>query len=390
MSAINTVRRGLAPVALAVAVACALGACKKEPTAADGAVATATQQTPAPTAESVVSASVNAMSADQLRSEASKAYDENRLYAPAGNNAMEYYLALRDKAPADAGASSALTDLMPMTVIAAEQAIAREDFDESKRLSALIEKAAEADGGTGSQAPGRTGQETRRGPAQAAGAATPANRRTGSDRPVQCCRTSGGSGRSAAPTGSGGGSRTPAGCRCGRRTTTPAGGRQHAGSRTTGTCCVERIACDYPIGAALSGGCPASGCGRLSAGGVHRGHRWHRERCTGGVGRHATPVPARFREGSHVGSETLALPAHQPSHHQPPDDQFPAIRSGSTCMKKPGTRRAFSWLAQTFRPRSPASPDDNARRPATTARLPGRARQSGRLPIARRWGFHRG
>ncbi|MGV8942817.1 energy transducer TonB [Thermomonas sp.] len=141
MSAINTVRRGLAPVALAVAVACALGACKKEPTAADGAVATATQQTPAPTAESVVSASVNAMSADQLRSEASKAYDENRLYAPAGNNAMEYYLALRDKAPADAGASSALTDLMPMTVIAAEQAIAREDFDESKRLSALIEKA---------------------------------------------------------------------------------------------------------------------------------------------------------------------------------------------------------------------------------------------------------
>ena len=142
MSAINTVRRGLAPVALAVAVACALGACKKEePTAADGAVATATQQAPAPTAESVVSASVNAMSADQLRSEASKAYDENRLYAPAGNNAMEYYLALRDKAPADAGASSALTDLMPMTVIAAEQAIAREDFDDAKRLSALIEKA---------------------------------------------------------------------------------------------------------------------------------------------------------------------------------------------------------------------------------------------------------
>ena len=141
MSAINTVRRGLAPVALAVAVACALGACKKEPAAADTAAATAAQTAPAPTPESVVSASVNAMSVDQLRSEASMAYGENRLYAPAGSNAMEYYLALRDKSPADAGASSALTDLMPMTVIAAEQAIAREDFTEAKRLAALIEKA---------------------------------------------------------------------------------------------------------------------------------------------------------------------------------------------------------------------------------------------------------
>ena len=141
MSAMNTVRRGLAPVALAVAVACALGACKKEPPAADAAaVAAPAQQAPAATPESVVSATVNAMTADELRNEASKAYDENRLYAPAGNNAMEFYLALRDKAPADAGASSALTDLMPMTVIATEQAIAREDFDEAKRLSALIEK----------------------------------------------------------------------------------------------------------------------------------------------------------------------------------------------------------------------------------------------------------
>ncbi len=140
MFAINTVRRGLAPVVLAVAVACALGACKKEPAAADTAASTTAQQAPAPTPASVVSASVNAMTVDQLRSEASKAYGENRLYAPAGNNAMEYYLALRDKAPADAGASSALTDLMPMTVIATEQGIAREDFAEAKRLAAMIEK----------------------------------------------------------------------------------------------------------------------------------------------------------------------------------------------------------------------------------------------------------
>ena len=140
MSANNNVRRVLAPLALAVAVACALGACKKdEPTAA--AVPAAGQVAPAPTPQSVVSASVTAMTPDQLRSEAARAYGENRLYAPAGNNAMEYYLALRDKQPADAGASSALTDLLPMTVIAAEQGIAREDYVEAKRLAALIEKA---------------------------------------------------------------------------------------------------------------------------------------------------------------------------------------------------------------------------------------------------------
>ena len=140
MVAINNMRRGLAPLALAVAVACALGACKKDEAAAEAGPAAA-QQAPAPTPESVVSATVSAMGADQLRSEASKAYGENRLYAPAGNNAMEFYLALRDKQPADAGASSALTDLLPMTVIATEQGIAREDFAEAKRLAALIEKA---------------------------------------------------------------------------------------------------------------------------------------------------------------------------------------------------------------------------------------------------------
>ena len=81
------------------------------------------------------------MSADQLRAAASKALGENRIYAPGGDNAMEYYLALRDKLPSDASVTSALTDLMPYTLIATEQSIGREDFVEAQRLSALIEKA---------------------------------------------------------------------------------------------------------------------------------------------------------------------------------------------------------------------------------------------------------
>src|SRR5690606_33175030 len=87
-----------------------------------------------------VSAEVASLSAEQLREAASRAYQESRLYAPGGDNAMEYYLALRDKQPADAGVSSALVDLLPMTVIATEQSRDRGDFAEARRLLALIEK----------------------------------------------------------------------------------------------------------------------------------------------------------------------------------------------------------------------------------------------------------
>ncbi len=141
MSTKNSMFRGAKPVALVLAAACALTACKKEDAAAPATSQNTSQQAAAPTPESVVASSVTAMGADQLRDAASKAYNENRLYAPAGNNAMEYYLALRDKQPGDAGASSALNDLLPMAVIATEQGIAREDFVEAKRLLALLGKA---------------------------------------------------------------------------------------------------------------------------------------------------------------------------------------------------------------------------------------------------------
>ena len=137
MSLIKTTGRlrYIAPLLLIVAVA----ACsKKEEPAAPGAGAAATPAAPPPPA---VSAEVQAMDADTLRDAATKALRENRIYAPGGDNAMEYYLALRDKLPNDPGVSSALTDLMPYTLIAAEQSIAREEFTEAQRLSAIIEKA---------------------------------------------------------------------------------------------------------------------------------------------------------------------------------------------------------------------------------------------------------
>jgi protein TonB len=119
-----------------------LAACSKDEQAGTEATAAAPAAAPvvAPPAPAV-SAQVQAMGAEDLRAAAAKALGENRIYAPGGDNAVEYYLGLRDKLPNDAAVTSALTDLMPYTVIATEQSIAREDFVEAQRLSALIEKA---------------------------------------------------------------------------------------------------------------------------------------------------------------------------------------------------------------------------------------------------------
>ena len=137
---VATISKGSRWVALSLMVA--LAACSKDEQAGTEATTAAPAATtaaapPAP----AVSAQVQAMSAEQLREAATKALSENRIYAPGGDNAMEYYLALRDKLPSDPAVTSALTDLMPYTLIATEQSIGREDFVEAQRLSALLEKA---------------------------------------------------------------------------------------------------------------------------------------------------------------------------------------------------------------------------------------------------------
>jgi protein TonB len=128
-------------LSLVLALGLALAGCGSDE-AAPAATSTPTAtNAPAVTAENAVSAQVAAMTPAQLREAASTAYRENRLYAPGGDNALEYYLALRDKQPGDAAVASALTDLLPMTVIAVEQSVSREDFAEAQRLAALLEKA---------------------------------------------------------------------------------------------------------------------------------------------------------------------------------------------------------------------------------------------------------
>ena len=138
-----------APLACAIALTLGLGlaACKKD----DAPAAAATPAVPAgPTAEEKAAAAaaaqaeaaLAALTPEELKKRGSQALREQRLYAPAGDNAMEYYLALRKQSEKpDASAESALMDLQPYAVIAAEQALGREDWIEADRLRKLIEAA---------------------------------------------------------------------------------------------------------------------------------------------------------------------------------------------------------------------------------------------------------
>lgn len=75
---------------------------------------------------------------DALRERARRAMQGSRMFAPAGDNALEHYLALHARLPADASVSAALEDLQPQLVIAIEQAIARGEYPEGRRLLDLL------------------------------------------------------------------------------------------------------------------------------------------------------------------------------------------------------------------------------------------------------------
>ena len=135
-------RPALIRIGAVVLVSLAFAGCKKEQ-AGETAAEAGTEATQAAVTEQkpAVADKVSAMTPEQLRDAAGQALRQQRLYAPEGDNAMEYYLALRDKQPNDPAVSSALTDLLPYALIATEQSINRNDFDEAQRLYALLEKA---------------------------------------------------------------------------------------------------------------------------------------------------------------------------------------------------------------------------------------------------------
>ncbi len=124
--------------ALVAAIVAALGitACgKKTPPATVGAPATGVTTAVAPAAPVDSDA--------DLLTKAKTAENDKRLYAPAGNNAIEYYLALRQRNPNDNSAKNALTDLFPYAMIATEQNLKKGDEPgrvEAARIFALLER----------------------------------------------------------------------------------------------------------------------------------------------------------------------------------------------------------------------------------------------------------
>ncbi len=86
-------------------------------------------------------ANVEAMSLNQLVSEARRAMNEQRLLAPAGNNAFEFYLKVLQKQPGNQVATDALRETFPFAATAAEQAINQRDFNDAQRQIDLLAKA---------------------------------------------------------------------------------------------------------------------------------------------------------------------------------------------------------------------------------------------------------
>jgi protein TonB len=86
-------------------------------------------------------ANVAAMSTDQLLAEARKAMNDQRLLAPAGNNAFEFYLKVLERQPNNQVAQDALRETFPFGANAAEQAINQRDFVNAQREIALLAKA---------------------------------------------------------------------------------------------------------------------------------------------------------------------------------------------------------------------------------------------------------
>ncbi|MEO8742206.1 MAG: energy transducer TonB [Lysobacteraceae bacterium] len=96
------------------------------------------------TSKTAVAPATAAVSTDaELMAKAKSAESDKRLYAPAGDNAIEYYLALRQRNPKDEIVKNALQDLFPYAMIATEQSLKKGDEAgrvEAARIFALLER----------------------------------------------------------------------------------------------------------------------------------------------------------------------------------------------------------------------------------------------------------
>lgn len=146
----RSVRGSAAPIIIVIVVllaAAAAGAWWYMNRGASAPTAAVPATTASPTAATgteplpTVSPAVEELSIDQLYREARSAMAEQRMVMPAGNNALEYYLAILQKDAANAGAMDALRELFPFASGTAEQQIDQGNLEEATRIIDSLAKA---------------------------------------------------------------------------------------------------------------------------------------------------------------------------------------------------------------------------------------------------------
>ncbi|ALN59897.1 TonB family domain protein [Lysobacter enzymogenes] len=127
-----------AGVALGLGLAILSGCGSGQPAASESAAAAPASAQDAADRAAPLPPALDELDAGGLRDRAARALREQRIHTPAGDSAVDYYLALREKAPGHADVAAALTELQPYVVIAGEQALADGDLAESRRLTDLL------------------------------------------------------------------------------------------------------------------------------------------------------------------------------------------------------------------------------------------------------------
>jgi periplasmic protein TonB len=105
-----------------------------------GADAGGHPSTPVASQQAAPPVNVEAMSINDLLSEARKAMNSQRVIAPAGNNAFEFYLKVLQKQPGNQTAADALRETFPFAASNVEQVINQRDFNEAEREIDLLAK----------------------------------------------------------------------------------------------------------------------------------------------------------------------------------------------------------------------------------------------------------
>lgn len=146
--------RRLALVPSLVAIL-AIGGCgggdpEPAPTASDPAAASTAAATDGsaanpdgsdPTADPAAAEPEVQLTVSELLSAASTSVAENRLIAPAGNNAFYFYLQVLDQEPRNSAAQVAILELMPLAQGMAEQLIEQRNYEDADQAVALLKLA---------------------------------------------------------------------------------------------------------------------------------------------------------------------------------------------------------------------------------------------------------